>query len=314
MTVEISINNGQEAIALSDSRVSAGYRKSDSFDKMGVIAKEKFHSVLFGTGSGYDVKQILRGICDTPAEEIEAWASLMQRSYGTLFKKHYESFIAAKSMEISVAAKIFSNEDDKKRFIATQQEKVLKEIEADSRNNFSQFGAVGYDLSQNKIRSFWFSPMLMCENPTETLVLGSGSDGAGAYLDTKLQGIDLTKLAPAELLFFTLNAYGTSTLNHGVGGTPKIALIDKKGVTFLPSEKIRAMVNLSGAYQSEINPRALTPERVVKQLEDIMNVHDGPDYKTIARVLGINKETLTGIYIPYSSWQESANTRSYGRR
>ena len=57
------------------------------------------------------------------------------------------------------------------------------------------------------------------------LEIGSGSDGANLYLATRLQGIDTTHLSPEQLAFFVLNAYATSTVNQGVGGSPKLARV-----------------------------------------------------------------------------------------
>ncbi len=100
-----------------------------------------------------------------------------------------------------------------------------------------------------------------------------------------------------------------ATLNQGVGGTPKIAQINKNGVRVLELPRARALANLSGAYLAEFSPR-LAIDRTRGFFDEVLN-KESPNYKRIAERAGIEPQTLTGIYVPYSSWQESANTRRF---
>ncbi len=59
MTVGITLTNGLEAVVIADSRVSGYDRQSDSVNKMSVFTGEKYSGVIFGSGNGNFVEDIV---------------------------------------------------------------------------------------------------------------------------------------------------------------------------------------------------------------------------------------------------------------
>ncbi|MEK6868398.1 MAG: hypothetical protein AABX98_06260, partial [Nanoarchaeota archaeon] len=67
--------------------------------------------------------------------------------------------------------------------------------------------------------------------------------------------------------------------------------------------------NLSGAYLAEGSKR-LTIKNTRNAMQRILDA-EAPQYDRIAKQMDIDPKTLTGIYIPLSSWQERANRQLF---
>jgi hypothetical protein len=98
-------------------------------------------------------------------------------------------------------------------------------------------------------------------------------------------------------------------VNQGVGGTPKIAVVSKKGTRVLDPKRTVAVANLSGAYLAG-GSRQLTVGNTRNAMGKILE-EESPRYDVIARQMGSDPKTITGIYIPFSSWQEQANRKFF---
>jgi hypothetical protein len=125
------------------------------------------------------------------------------------------------------------------------------------------------------------------------------------YFTQKLQGAELENMSDAEMLFEAVNAYCTSTVNQGVGGTPKIAYVTKEKCRILAPRDTITMVNLSGIYLS--GNQELDRETVRKCFRGILE--NRFDYSQAAENLNLTESVLTNICIPLSSWQEAENRR-----
>ncbi len=311
MTVGIAFTNGLEAIAITDSRSSGyNYRQSDSVNKMGDFHNDNYCGVVFGAGNGNLIAGVITNLDGFAADNLDDYVELVHRNYKARCDKDDISALAASKIEIEKKAKLIESEEERNQFIRGQVNEAIQNYNNEKRNTETTFILIGYDNKKGKIRLFYLDPLTSREASLNHLEIGSGYDGANLYLGTKLQGVDSSKLDLADLAFFVLNAYATSTVNQGVGGTPKIARISKDGCEIVPPEKSVVLANLSGAYLSE-SP-ALTHESTRRRFKEILD-GDDPNYKQIAQEVGLGEDTLKTTYIPYSSWQERANRRLFNQ-
>jgi hypothetical protein len=90
-----------------------------------------------------------------------------------------------------------------------------------------------------------------------------------------------------------------------VDGTPTMAVISADDIKMLEREDNVAIANISGAYLAEVINRK-------NALTSMQKVLDSKDYSAVLDRLKVpfTKDVLTGLYIPYSSWQEMANKES----
>jgi len=337
MTVGIALTNGLDAVVMTDSRVSIHGRQSDSVNKMGEFSNPLYSGVVCGTGFGNLLEGIIKNMDAFSGDNLAEFVKCMNDSYIQTLVKRRDYYILSVKAEIYRKADLFlfdeSTMNELKKYIGmgfkgdelerymkqevvSNKEKFDKYVEQeiksfeqsydkDKNNNPTSFMVVGFDMKVGKIGLFNFGDSGVYDINSNHYELGSGADGANFYLESKLQGVDCRNLDTAGLAFFVVNAYHNATINHGVGGTPKIAIISKEGTKVLDIERTRAMTNISGAYLSEFNPEVLTPEFMDILFDRVLN--GIPDYGNWAKPVGLDRDAFTTMYIPLSSWQERAN-------
>lgn len=311
MTVGIALTNGLEALVITDSRVSGSGRQSDSVNKMGEFSHNNYSGVIFGTGDGSFIKGIIDNLKGIKGENLDEYVKSIQRKFKGTIDDIDNEVIGCQRDEIRKKSGIIDDDRRRKKFVQQETAELLQRYDRNKQDpqNSTFFVIAAYDKNQNKIRLFSLNWATHQEVNMNHVEIGSGNDAANLYLGTKLQGIDTKKLSADELRFFLTNAYCMSTVNEGVGGTPKIAKVSKDDLDVMPLDKTRGLVNLSGAYLSELNPN-LSPSETIGYFKEIIN-NPRPKYGKISKLLGINKQTLIGTYIPYSSWQERANNKIF---
>jgi hypothetical protein len=337
MTVGIALTNGLDAVVMTDSRVSIHGRQSDSVNKMGEFSNQLYSGVVCGTGFGNLLEGIIKNIDTFTGDDLAEFVKCMNDSYIQTLVKRREFIVSEAKSEIYRKANLYLFDDatmvairkylgmgfkgdELERYVrqevASFKERFDKYVDQeiksfeqsydkDKNNNPTSFMVVGFDMKMGKIGLFNFSDSGVYDINSSHYELGSGADGANFYLESKLQGVDCKNLDVAGLAFFVVNAYHNATINHGVGGTPKIAIVSKKCTNVLDIERTRALTNISGAYLSEFNPEVLTPEYMDVLFDRVLT--GIPDYAKWAKSVGLNEETFTTMYIPLSSWQERAN-------
>ncbi len=207
---------------------------------------------------------------------------------------------------------MFKDESERNQFVHQQMAESIKQYEQFKHNPENQTGFIltAFDSTTGKIRNFFINIMGDYENSQDHIEIGSGIDGANIYFATKLQGLDVKTLTVSDMAFFVTNAYSQSTVNQGVGGTPKIAIVSKDGSAVLDVEKSIVLANISGAYLAEFPANGLSHNWVRGCFREVLAEKE-PRYDIIAEVLGLNRETLATTYIPFSSWQERANKQLF---
>jgi hypothetical protein len=308
MTVGIAVSCGQEAIALTDSQTSSYQgRHSNSVDKMSRFDGEN-PGILFGAGPSNLVERMVQSHGSCSSESIEGFVDALYALYKDETDRSEKSYLSLRKEDLKKKLAIIDDESKRAEYCDREISEIFQDFGQYkySKDNYSCFVVVSYDKAIEKIRIFRFDSRLKSEHFSNHIQIGSGIDAANLYLISSLQGLSPTELSFPDSAFFALNAYSMSTINTGVGGTPRIALVSKNGSEFLPKEKSIALVNISGAHVSGYRDSILTQEKTREMIREVM-AEENPDYKSIARSLRLNKDTLTTAYIPYSSWMERAN-------
>ena len=308
MTVGVVLTNGLEAVVIADSRVSGFGRQSDSVNKMGVFSSENYSGVIFGAGNANLIEEVIKYANQFSGENLKDFISAAQLQHKSSVDNNDMAYLRYLKGEIDKKADtMFADEAERNQFIQQQTAMAIQQYEQFKNNPEGQtsFILTAFDRSRKKIRNFFINTNTYDENFLDRIEIGSGSDGANMYFVTKLQGLDITKLSLSDMAFFVTNAYSQSTINQGVGGTPKIAIVSEDGTVVLDVKKSRVLANISGAYLAEFPASGLSHSRTRSYFSEVLG--GSPRYGIIAQVLGLNKETLTTTYIPFSSWQERAN-------
>ncbi|NIA04279.1 MAG: hypothetical protein GWP09_02925 [Nitrospiraceae bacterium] len=194
--------------------------------------------------------------------------------------------------------------------------KALKDYNEYQKISNTELVFILYDKQKKTVRSFISTLQAWKEIFTDHIEVGSGNDGANFYLINQLQGVNLNSdIQLNTLLFYAINAYNYSTLNQGVGGTPTVTLMKAdKRTTLLPFQ-VKTLVNLSGIYLARLDEVPLKTSQVKDYYRKVINTTSSSYtfYSDLADELGLNKQTLTGLTIPYSSWQESSTLHLFSR-
>ncbi len=310
MTVGITFTNGLEAIVITDKRVSGSGRQSDSVDKMGEFNGAGYQGVIFGSGSGSLVESVIQRLDklkgETPPEfVINIYNHLQDKLTGliTFTTKEEQNKIKRK-------AKFIADEEAQKQFVQGELARLIEGIDkriGEHPDFRTEFIVTLYDTATERVANFYINRSYHGEAFAPHHEIGSGADAANLYLSAALQGVDNKKLTAGELLFYVITAYAHANLNEGVGGTPKIAHISERGCKILPVEQSKALTNLSGAYVSRYEP-SLTPDIMKKYCRELLAGKKNY-FNRIARMLKMTPDSLTTMAVPYSSWQERANSR-----
>jgi hypothetical protein len=310
MTVGIALTNGLEAIIITDSRVSSGTgRESDSVKKMGEFYSENYTGVIFGTGRVNLVLGIIKNLNFVSAESIDGYVLALHDLHKNNAGKIEDLSLKASKAIIVKKSGLIDNEEERNHYIRKKTSELIDHFER-TKEEEGYVAVVAYDKQKEKIRLFIVNSHSVQEQFSDHLEIGSGNDGANLYLANKLQGVDTSRLKINDLTFFALNAYASSTINSGVGGTPIIALVSVKGCDVLSDKKINTLGNISGAYLSEYPGSGLDLDTTRRIFGDVLN---GANFKysEIAKKIGLNTHTLKATYIPYKSWQETANRMTF---
>jgi len=312
MTVGIAFTNGKEAVAVTDCRTSYRGRKSDSRDKIGNFSSENYTGVIFGTGLTNYAKGVVRNLDQKHDKTLDEFVRNIHRGFVAMLTHIDKQNIECMADEIYKKSELTLDEEARTKFIENEIRRCISEYERDRRNRTTYFIVSAYDFKKNRISQFMIDPERYECLDLDHYEIGSGSDAANLYFTTRLQGIDTDNLDVSDLVFNAMNAYSQSTVNQGVGGTPRVALISKQGTEVMPTEQAIDLTNLSGIYLSEFPKATLNNESTRAKFREILT-DDNPRYDIIADLAGVDRDILTSTYVPMSSWQERANRMLYSK-
>lgn len=312
MTIGITLTNGLEAVVITDRRGTGAYgRQSDSSTKAEPFEGNAYHGVMFGAGEGNVVLGLLSGIGRLPPSgNIDEFAENVRSFCQGKIDAYNAQYLDLMRNEIHKKAALIADAAQKEQFVQQEVSRLMQQYDHFSQdpNRQSTFILAAFDRTAKRARQFYLSQGMITEFFSPHAEIGSGADGAGMYFATKLQGLNPSGMDIGQMAFLAMNAYCSATVNMGVGGTPQIYLIDEAGTEALIRKRSVALANISGAYLAElITPK---PDIALTYVRDIIK-HKEPRYDLIAEKLGLNPAALTTIWIPPSSWQETANATRF---
>lgn len=311
MTVGISLTNGLEAVVITDSRGSnkSSQRKTDSEIKLVGVKGQEHHGVLYATGLDYFIYGLHALVTKETEKSEEEFIAWLSSCFNERRKKSEEEHLIYVREEVERRGLIYADPAQRAHFIQSTIAQQLQAFNEKKNDADTRFMVVVYEEGQNRINMWSISDTGYSKKDTRKIIIGSGQEEADAYIRTKTEGINFQSLSVSDILFFGINAYAYSTQITSVGGIPQIAIVSKDGTRILERERAIALANLSGAYLAAGSKR-LTIRNTRKAMRGILEA-EFPQYDIVAEQMDTDPKTITGIYIPYSSWQERANRRLF---
>jgi hypothetical protein len=311
MTVGIVLTNAVEGIAISDRRGQSYLRReSDRVDtKMGVFDHDNYHGVIIGSGP-------LDIVASVTTDNVVAPHGTLDEYVGYVFGKCNERLAAfgrqvAQDSRNHLEDQLLLYDDEAKR----QKEREngveiirqgIVEYQQDIESK-PKFILTGYDKLSGRLRTFKFSMGLFDESYDTYENIGAGEDGSDRYLTQMLEGLQVGELLTNHLVFIAINAYSASTNIIGVGGTPQIAHIHKKGYRVLDTTRSTVIANLSGAFMSHYPPSdPLMYDEVLEFVRKILKFQS-PPYQKMASRIEIRVPSLKDEFHSLSQWQQRTN-------
>ena len=319
MTVGLVLNNRDYGVALADSMVTIGDdRKGDTANKLLHIKAKGFYGAMVGAGDALNIfatfEEIRGKKFKNPKNMLESI-----RNFALEYSLDIDRQAMESQMKIEeIAKKYHGKEENNEETDDNEDEqeddmfgfKKRKKIILGGIEDYltSDFVAAVYDKNEKRIRKYAVNAGFYAEDHFFESVIGSGADSAGLELMMLMSGAPLSKLHKCEIAFFGLCAYVRATQNVGVGGIPKIALIDKEGSTIVSREDAITLANITAAYHADLVPRAYAEHNAE------MVLRGEGKYGEFAEKVGMNEFTLKNLLVPLDSWLNLGNNLRYSQK
>ncbi|MFW6025989.1 MAG: hypothetical protein ACOCRX_06560 [Candidatus Woesearchaeota archaeon] len=336
MTVGITLNNDDYAVIIVDSRVSSMSRESDSIDKIAEFNQENYHGVIFGSGRGNLVLDLNRDLKNFNEDSVD---SLVDKVYSEMLGKidkkdknylmnlsrEYEKinsslFLSDRKLIDKLKGMRFIEKSDKEKINYLTEKMIVKyenindedlsEIKSRyfdrKRSSKTEFLTVLYDKDHEKIRKYHFNYINKDEIFLNYDIIGSGKDYAHSYLLENLVGKKVDDFKIEDFVLFGINSYSKSTLNEGVGGRPKIFVLDKNTNKKLDRDLSIYLSNLSGIFLS--NTTKISELDLKENINKIINSNF--NYNSFLKEYNL-EDSINKFHIPYSSFLEGSSNKNY---
>lgn len=320
MTVGLVLNNRDYGVALADSMVTIGdYRKGDTANKLLHINAKNFYGAMVGAGDAMNIFAAFEDIKDKTFREPKKMLEAL-RNFSLEYQLNADRQAVESQMKIEEIAKKYHSRREDSEEDGNEGEESEEEPEDDmfgfkKRKKSilggledyltSDFVTAIYDKKEQRVRKYFINAAVYIEDPIFETAIGSGSDSAGLELMRLISGAPLGKLHKCEIAFFALCAYVRATQNVGVGGIPKMALIDKQGATVVSRENSIALANIVSAYHADLIPRSYAEHNAELVLRGQGR------YEEVAKAIGMNGFVLKNHLVPLDSWLNLANNLRY---
>lgn len=265
MTTGIALTNGIETILLCDEMVTAGNRQSASAVKLGEMANGGYHGALVGAGSANLVlgaataasnKELVGEGLDDFVRQLQGWIEGKLDSYD-------RRWLSGQMNDAVKKSELIGDEQERLQYLNSERARIWQQFDHYKAEQRQQGGTVqlllaAHDSKLGKARLFSVSDAFRDEIFLPHVEIGSGADAAQMYFLEMLQGVNTGRLDAAKMLVYVASAYMKSTLNVGVGGTPRIVLIGKEKTDNLSGLVAPLIANVCGYHLAG----ALTREEV----------------------------------------------------
>lgn len=316
MTVGLVLNNRDYGVALADSMVTIGdSRKGDTANKLLHINATSFYGAMVGAGDALNIFAAFENIREkkfkSPQRILEAVRNFTLEYQLDIDKQAIESQMKIEKVAEKYKGKAEKEDVDEGEFILDdifgakeEKQSVLGGLEDYMK---SDFVAAIYDKKEKRVRKYAVNAGFYAEDPFFESIIGSGTDSAELELMRLMSGAPLSRLHKCEIAFFGLCAYVRATQNVGVGGIPKIALIDKDGSKIVSREDSIALANITAAYHADLIPRPYAEHNAE------LILRGQGKYEEVAQAFNTTVFTLTNLLSPLDSWLNVGNHMRYSR-
>lgn len=305
MTTGIALTNGLETVLLCDEMVTAGQRQSVSAIKLGEISTDSYHGALIGAGAANivlggitaaHIKEIGEGSLDEFIGQVGKWVGKKLDAYD----RHW---LSEQLNNATKKSELISSEQERLQYMNAETARIWQQFdqykEGQRQNPVLQLIVAAHDKKLAKARVFLISGTLGEEIYLPHVEIGSGADAAQLYFLEMLQGINTGNLKADQLLVHVSSAYMKSTLNVGVGGTPRMMLITEKEARNLSGLVAPLLTNVCGYHLAG----ALTAEEVKDVAEATLASNSAKlsgNIREISGKLRTSEEDLMRATVPLS--------------
>ncbi|MFA5888578.1 MAG: hypothetical protein WC852_07765 [Candidatus Nanoarchaeia archaeon] len=320
MTVGLVLNNRDYGVALADSMVTIGdERKGDTANKLLHINAKDFYGAMVSAGDAINIFATFEHIKDqtfkNPKKMLDSIKKFSLDYSLNIDRQALESQMKIEEIAKKYQGKAEEQEDENESEEGNEEDAEENPLGLKEKYKLggledyitSDFVAAFYDKKEGRVRKYMINAAIYTEDPIFETVIGSGADSAGLELMKLISGAPLGKLHKCEIAFFALCAYVRATQNVGVGGNPKIALIDKDGSKIVSREDSIALANIVSAYHADLLPRAYAEHNAE------LILRGQGKYEEVAQAFNMTEFTLKNMLMPLDSWLNLANNLRYSR-
>ncbi len=284
MTVGIVFSNGLEAILLGDevlSVASADGTTEDTVTKLGTFDHSNYHGGIVGAGEGnmaiggilkfstrqthengaviatHDLDELVKAVRDYAAKKLDA---------------DDDEWLMEKMNSARKKAATFPDEPERVKYFEAERVRIFQEYDEAKHQQMHSppvlFLIAAYDGINKITRTFSIKGISVEEIHLPHHEIGNGAKAARLYFAESLQGIEPSNLTTPDLAFYTSCAFMKSTIEAGVGGTPRIVFAGEKQARNLDAAAVAALTNVCGYYLAG----ALTKDEALSFAKTIVQV------------------------------------------
>lgn len=306
MTVGIILNNKNSGVAIADSKVMIDNRLGDAANKLITIKAKDYEGAVVGAGSGQALFSLFKYMKTLKKKNFEDFLKCSRDYWFKQLMHIEEQLMDSGKNKMDTISKSFKDDANPMQE-QMALESIMQEIEFVERAFASECLAAVFDRQQKCVRKYSLTNYMYKEEAAFECVIGGGFDTAYPELLRLIPGAPLSKLDIEEIAFFAMCTYVRATQNIGVGGPPKIALINSKGVKKVNKGKSVALTNIVGAYMADIIARPYAEEQVLSVLKG------KADYSEVGEKIGLEGDSITNLLVPLDSWISCANRQRYNK-
>lgn len=264
MTVGIVFSNGLEAALLCDeilTIVSASGNSEDRVTKLGMFEHSNYHGAMVCAGEGnFSIGGITAFSTDgrrpnnilSSTENLDDLVKEVVVYVTGKLDADDDEWLTQQLANARKKSKKLGDGEEAKRFFEAERDRIFKEFDSQKEHQMHappvHFLMAAYDKQRLALRVLSILGQSVDEIHLPHHEIGGGANAARLYFAETMHGIDASKLKTSELAFYTACAFMRSTVELGVGGTPKMVFARKEGVNHLSGPAVSSLTNSCGYY------------------------------------------------------------------
>lgn len=264
MTVGIVLSNGLEAVLLCDevlSMVSNDGTIEDTITKLGTFNHSRYHGAIVGAGDGnmtiggiskFSTTQTRENDSVTTTQDLDEFVKAVSDYVAKKLDADDKEWLAEKINNARKKAATINDKPESDRFFEAEKAKIFQEFDEAKHDQAHtppvEFLIAAYDAINKTMRKFLVRGTSIEEIHLPHHEIGYGVNAARLYFAESMPGVEPSSLITPELAFHTSCAFMKSTIEAGVGGTPRMAFVGEKRTRNLDSAAVAALTNVCGYF------------------------------------------------------------------